>query len=471
MKKIFALLIIITILLSACQRTPGKPAVKQKDDKLMEMIKNSKSDISQDKQKTDEIENEGSSDIDEVLITWEEEITTQGSGFDITIDIDNYIPDIAACPVYRVEPYRFTSEQIRQIKSNLYGDMPLYFLDPDNLSGRMTKTEIQERILEIKKTINDPNSEFNTAELSDEEYSRVLQEKQDSIKRLEKKYNSAPEEIVHNEIEINEETVSDGIFGYVIYESGKCSTFFLSAAQTEQARLNSLSCTFPRQEVYEYDEFTFEDALNCTREFTGKLDINDMTLDCCILKGERGNYKSYQFIFTKEYGGVNLTYTSRDIDNMSADLYTFPWKNEKLILCVDNTGVFDFLWDCPSKVSATLSESVDILGFDKIKEIFKNQIQYKVVWDNNEEAIVNKELVIDEVCLGMMRVSIKDSVDNYMVIPVYDFFGAEVLTYSGQQPGGYRLDENNQCTIRRDRFSYLTINAIDGSIIDRSLGY
>ena len=47
----------------------------------------------------------------------------------------------------------------------------------------------------------------------------------------------------------------------------------------------------------------------------------------------------------------------------------------------------------------------------------------------------------------------------------------EVNKYSRQQPGGYILDENNEYKYDAVGRSFLTINAIDGSVIDPALGY
>lgn len=51
------------------------------------------------------------------------------------------------------------------------------------------------------------------------------------------------------------------------------------------------------------------------------------------------------------------------------------------------------------------------------------------------------------------------------------FFSYSVDKYSEPQPGGWQLDENNEFVNKVNGHSFLTINAIDGSIIDRNLGY
>ena len=72
----------------------------------------------------------------------------------------------------------------------------------------------------------------------------------------------------------------------------------------------------------------------------------------------------------------------------------------------------------------------------------------------------------------MMRIKEKDK-DSYLLIPVWDFFGSCTDKY----PDDYEdvmqigLDDNNEITYKEFARSLLTINAIDGSVIDRGLGY
>lgn len=65
---------------------------------------------------------------------------------------------------------------------------------------------------------------------------------------------------------------------------------------------------------------------------------------------------------------------------------------------------------------------------------------------------------------------------DYLLIPVWDFYGyKQLLTEDGTD---YALaakvineEELKQQRLREARQSFLTINAIDGSIIDRERGY
>ena len=69
---------------------------------------------------------------------------------------------------------------------------------------------------------------------------------------------------------------------------------------------------------------------------------------------------------------------------------------------------------------------------------------------------------ITDVRLSYMRVREKDNLDEGKLIPVWDFFGSrDIYQDGGTEP--YTEDQANM--------SFLTVNAMDGTIIERNRGY
>ena len=84
-------------------------------------------------------------------------------------------------------------------------------------------------------------------------------------------------------------------------------------------------------------------------------------------------------------------------------------------------------------------------------------------WTNPYD--VTEVLTENSVMLGLMRIMEKDNPDTGLLIPVWDFFG-DVTVEHTDDSGQKRTD------ISTDSYqSLLTINAIDGSIIDREIGF
>ena len=134
-------------------------------------------------------------------------------------------------------------------------------------------------------------------------------------------------------------------------------------------------------------------------------------------------------------------------------------------------------WQAPSVLKEELNENVSMLPFEDMMEIFAQQFEnnYAHVSEYGAEYITKREYTIDRIALNYMTVARRNS-DEYLVVPVWDFFSSAVYTYSDDYMtevyDHYILDENNQRIVDYgDNFSFLTINAIDGTVIDRALGY
>ena len=86
--------------------------------------------------------------------------------------------------------------------------------------------------------------------------------------------------------------------------------------------------------------------------------------------------------------------------------------------------------------------------FEDIKEIFEQMVTIA-----NATEKVETNVTVNEVKLRYERISEKDSFDTGLLVPAWDFIGRKWDDYESHDG------------------SVLTINAIDGSIIDRELGY
>ena len=115
-----------------------------------------------------------------------------------------------------------------------------------------------------------------------------------------------------------------------------------------------------------------------------------------------------------------------------------------------------------------MNENVKLLSFSEISKIFCEQIGYHYYTGdpNNPNSGNGEHLYITDVYLSMMRVRKKDSVDEFYVLPVWDFVG--YMEYDKYPFTNEELEqEKDSCRC----LSFLTINAIDGTIIDRNVGY
>lgn len=168
----------------------------------------------------------------------------------------------------------------------------------------------------------------------------------------------------------------------------------------------------------------------------------------------------YEFMFTRSVNGAAITFTNDDGMGLPDDPTTTakPWMYERLRIFIDDEGIFALQWDSPYTVTEIQNESATLLPFDKIIEIFERMIVVKNEQAGDAVSAVRKQTIeIKEIRLGLMRVKEKNVGDSGVLVPVWDFFGTQAF---------------DDITIGQDGYqSLLTINAVDGSIIDRDLGY
>lgn len=170
----------------------------------------------------------------------------------------------------------------------------------------------------------------------------------------------------------------------------------------------------------------------------------------------------YGIHFTRNLEGIPETYTADSGMNMPDDGENVVWPYEKLTLVYDDDGLANFVWENPYEVEKVSDEYLFLLPFSEIQNIFKEMIIKKFQdWmnDNNDMKI---DFQINEVRLGYMRVREKGNAQEASMIPVWDFIGTQKIIYGSEE---VFYDENSVFN------SALTINALDGTIIDRGSGY
>jgi hypothetical protein len=129
---------------------------------------------------------------------------------------------------------------------------------------------------------------------------------------------------------------------------------------------------------------------------------------------------------------------------------------ERLEILVDDTGIVGFQWADPSREAGVLSSHVTLMPFEEIVKRAKDNIFFK----NYTSYGSKSEIKITTIKLGMMRIVRKDKPGEYLVVPVWDFIGNRSGGFAGHEDW---LPFGDQ--------SFVTINAIDGSMIHRDWGY
>lgn len=132
------------------------------------------------------------------------------------------------------------------------------------------------------------------------------------------------------------------------------------------------------------------------------------------------------------------------------------WENEAVAVCVNDSGIVDFYYLSPLSIDETVVEESSIKPFSEIKDTFEQMVVIENASMDLEGMTEDQKVSIKvtDVRLVYTRISEKDSFDTGLVVPVWDFEGTITDEYGYEQTG-----------------NILSINAIDGSVIDPYLGY
>lgn len=204
-----------------------------------------------------------------------------------------------------------------------------------------------------------------------------------------------------------------------------------------------------------------------------------------ILRDSGEPIEAYGFHYTRVVDDIPITYTMEtgsvspqlsDVEmaqkettaySDGSDLDYLPaWPYERLTVIYDNKGLAYFDWENPYEISDISDDYVFLLPFSDIKTIFE-----QVILTENDgyvgEYYDHAQYHIYEVRLGYARVMEKGNPGTGTLVPVWDFFGTRTTTYHSYEEGGDPVTYVESVQYE----SLMTINAMDGSIIDRSYGY
>ena len=168
--------------------------------------------------------------------------------------------------------------------------------------------------------------------------------------------------------------------------------------------------------------------------------------------------------YVRQVNGLPLTKTNLNAAGSESGAPNIGvWHNEQIEIYVLGDRVVYFQWENPYDVT-DIQNAGELMDFRDIQEIFGKMIFVK----NKDWLGVNKvngsddfhEYQIDKVQLTLMRVRPKDSVTEGTIVPVWDFWG----THHWYEETGEEIGEPDYGVL-------LSINALDGTLVDREIGY
>ena len=484
MKKIFALLITFITIMTlsvACQRTPEQPVVIDKRESIEEKVITNEEPTSQTQQP-------GISTY-EVPDTYS--ATLKAGGVNTIIDAKVSIPDNNLQSVI-LSPRELTQEFADIFINCFSGDASLYI----KTSEGATMETLQQEILRWKECLFNAQNKWDEVKGHDP-YGETQQDSIDEfnniIEQLTNQLQTAPEVAEYEPTsrqlkhpvgegkdyswgtEMIEDTsqfgltayaraetsnISDHMARYYIMSNDNAASVLLSYENVnDPAEVGYILSREQRETMGDKMTMPLEEAQGYAQQAINSIGANDMVLydyDCNPGIKDGQPYPYYDLEYCRSIGGVPLPDLWRADILPRGESYG-PNPREALGICVDESGVIRIDWRDPVAIGEVLDDNVSIMAFDELIELAKRQLEMQSY--SSDTAL---EIVITDISLSLMPVKMQDSRDK-LTVPVWDFMG-------------YHYDPNDaqakqEAADMDFRYSYLTINAIDGSIIDRKLGY
>lgn len=174
--------------------------------------------------------------------------------------------------------------------------------------------------------------------------------------------------------------------------------------------------------------------------------------------GETYEYnEGYVFCYTPVIEGVPQLHIYTD--TAEANNYgKLPFSN-RLYITVTDEGLFNIRWNGVEDYGD--KRACALLPFEQIMSVAQDILPLAHV---EQEQLYGSDarLWVERITLSYCRVQKRNSPDEYMLIPVWDFIG-----HSGYIRNGEEI-HHDQIAVNE---TLLTISAIDGTVVDRSYGY
>ena len=486
---VIACMILICCFTTACQPTPEKPIVINKNDGKLEEKIAGEAVVFEEEKTEDKAPDEsqlyylqnGQSALAKAIGApehWnvaEESYKIPFGTLNLTVDAEVHIPD-AKAEVDTVNLQIFTAEEKQGIIDLFFGGKEVYIEDT-----RDTKAEIMEELVDTQKVVAEVEKKFaeGIGGYSEED---VTMER-NTLAYLQELWEKAPEER-QDVLYADQELQNGEPLELCVYDSkGRVSErleFLVCDEPTNNyARTSYIhySTTENKSDWWiESDNYDFVSSAPQTREHEEAVKIaldtaNKMQaagvsvgskIVCtgiCEIRNKAGVTEAIEVILYPTYGGLQTEkflwalgdpYAAMDSEMVDLDQYGMSLMQECIAATVADGKLVNFNWTDAMEVKQVENTNAGILSFDEITAIFMDNVKRNVFAENGDTV----NLRITDVKLSSMLVQKQNSKDYYMM-PVWDFIAK---------------DERSPWFEDDDR-SVLTLNALDGSIIRRETSF
>ncbi|MGI6665800.1 MAG: DUF6034 family protein [Christensenellaceae bacterium] len=477
-KNLLYLCLVLLLFFSACQKTPEQSFVENKSksaDTLKDIITE---------------ESEINNDFSDVPALYEKEMENENTKQKVYINATIEMPEIDKYPVAQFSPVKFTQEEIDTMVYGIMGD-DLYA--PREIEKDYSKDEIMQIILDLKSGKNSGLYEIDPEAYADEikgeiEYYENIY-KVAPIKPVVREGDTKPKpdpenkDILLMSVTAKLGKTKEAFFSYTDNSGKMLEISFhninersvIGGKEVKDIEIQGKGVTISLEQAKGVAESTLKEMGfgEFSFAYAGSMPGEEV-VDYSNIKSYEKLDKCYVLYYTRTVNGLvenhtNFAYT--EVKMQGQGIYNYIWRPEFIQFAIDDTGVSSLYYWGPKAKVEVLTENVQLKPFAEIQEIFEKQVLIEDYNLYQESGIISTEIYVDKIKLGGMRIINKDGKGEYLFVPVWDFYGHVKYEYAPGMGDVAQLDYENKWIEDGLAFSLLTINAIDGTVINRAQGY
>lgn len=165
---------------------------------------------------------------------------------------------------------------------------------------------------------------------------------------------------------------------------------------------------------------------------------------------------SYTVRCVRQVNGVPVT--SDTLSSYLDDAYARQWYYESFTVEVCKDGICAVEWSSPYTVTEIVAEDTALLPFSEVEQVIGRM--FRARHDPGPDSAARFAYTVDRIVLSLRRIAEPGGVESGLLVPVWDVYGACESAYPGEP-----------AVTLESAASLLTVNAIDGSVIDLDRGY
>ena len=473
---IIIMTVIIAVLATACQPTPPQPVVPNKDNGELEAA------IQQTPQPTEEVV---ATDEPPQGIHLRDTRTNESGNITVNIDA-NVIPQgDDNITVARLDRCTFTKEHLERALTAFFGDDRTYYNPRVN-----TKADYDKFILSKQQLMTDEEAMLKcdyavNGGITD--IQKIKRHIQEVIDRLVKERSKAPDESPIKEFDYDSEggvrvDYGEEHMGYAgCHAHGKRPSMTFYAFGGEYASLERIM--FPTT-ITPIDERSNDPTLITARgraqSFIEAVGIKGVRLGDVYLSRDNCNphysgedavvsdREYYVFCFERLVGERTIDFTLYD-GSYSQDEVSVTLPYEEILVWVEGDKIVQFKWQNPHKITEILNDNTAVqTTYEQALETCAQHLFIKNAFYFDENRAESIQADITRIEFDMIRMKEKNS-DYYISVPVWNIYGDVKMRLTE----AYKAKRNTIEDTRRITYvsNFMTINALDGSIIDMEKGY